>query len=168
MAKDTLKRIISHAIIVIVAYLLQAAFFSGLKVGGAAPLILPLVAVGIGLFDGGLWGGIWGVVCGLLCDVSLTDSGSLFTVYLAIAGFFTGFLSEFVLARGFPSFFTVSVVTLVIAALLQLAGPFFYHGAPLSVLWKPALIQIVYSALFILPVYYPVHRATRSTRRVRI
>ena len=134
MAKDTLKRIISHAIIVIVAYLLQAAFFSGLKVGGAAPLILPLVAVGIGLFDGGLWGGIWGVVCGLLCDVSLTDSGSLFTVYLAIAGFFTGFLSEFVLARGFPSFFTVSLVTLVIAALLQLAGPFFYHGAPRSVL----------------------------------
>ena len=168
MAKDTLKRIISHAVIVLVAYLLQAAFFSGLKVGGAAPLILPLVAVGIGLFDGGLWGGIWGIVCGLLCDVSLADSGSLFTVYLAIAGFFTGFLSEFVLARGFPSFFTVSLVTLVIAALLQLAGPFFYHGAPLSVLWKPALIQIVYSAVFILPVYYPVHRATRSTRRVRI
>ena len=168
MGKGTAKRIISHAIIVIVAYLLQAAFFSGLKVGGAAPLILPLVAVGIGLFDGGLWGGIWGVICGLLCDVSLTDSGTLFTIFLAIAGFFTGFLSEFVLARGFPSFFTVSTVTLVLSALLQMAGPFFYRGAPLSALWKPALIQTVYSALFILPVYYPIHRATRSTRRVRI
>ena len=168
MGKGTAKRIISHAIIVIVAYLLQAAFFSGLKVGGAAPLILPLVAVGIGLFDGGLWGGIWGVICGLLCDVSLTDSGTLFTIFLAIAGFFTGFLSEFVLARGFPSFFTVSIVTLVLSALLQMAGPFFYRGAPLSALWKPALIQTVYSALFILPVYYPIHRATRSTRRVRI
>lgn len=168
MAKDTLKRILSHAVIVLVLYLLQTAFFSGLKVSGAAPLLLPMAAVGFGLFEGGLWGGIWGLVCGLLCDVSLTDSGVLFTVFLTIAGFFTGFLSEFVLAKGFPSFLTVSAVVLVISVVLQMVSPVLYHGASLSVLWKPALIQTVYSALFILPVYYPIHRATRSTRRVRI
>ncbi len=168
MAKDTAKRILSHAIITLVAYLLQAAFFSGLKIGGAAPLILPLVAVGFGLFDGGLWGGIWGLICGLLCDVSLTDSGCLFTVFLTIAGFFTGFLSEFVLARGFPSFLTVSLAVLVLSAAFQLVGPCLYRGTPFSAVWKPALWQTLYSAVFILPVYYPVHRATRSTRRVRI
>lgn len=168
MSKDTAKRIISHAVITLVVYLLQAAFFSGLKIGGAAPLILPLAAVGFGLFDGGLWGGIWGLICGILCDVSLTDSGCLFTVFLTIAGFFTGFLSEFVLARGFPSFLTVSLAVLVLSAAFQLVGPCFYREVPFSVVWKPALWQTLYSAAFILPVYYPIHRATRSTRRVRI
>jgi len=168
LRKGPVYGIISHILIVLALYLLQTAVFSRLRINTAAPLLLPLAAVGFGLFEGGFKGGVWGLICGVLCDISLGDSGLLFTVFLTFAGFFTGFLSEFFLARGFPSYLTMSLLTLVLSVLLQLVGPHFYRGAPLAVLWKPALIQTIYSAIFIIPVYYPIHRATRASRRVRI
>jgi hypothetical protein len=127
-------------------------------------MLLPLAVVGIGLFEEGLWGGIWGIAAGVLCDISMADSFLLFTVTLTVIGFFTGFFSEFIIARGFPSFFVLSVISLILIALLQMFKYLVFYKVDFMLLSKVALYQTLYSAIFIIPVYYPVRRVTRRTR----
>lgn len=162
--KKKFKRILVHILFLFVLYILQTSVFSHIRVFGVYPLILPLAVVGIGLFEGGFQGGIWGIVAGILCDLSIADSSFLFTVSLTIIGFFTGFFSEFILTRGFPTFFLISVLTLALLAFLQMFRFLFFDGVSLDVLGPVAFYQTLYSAFFIIPIYYPVKRVTRKTR----
>ena len=158
MDRQTVKRGVLHVLYLLLLYLLQAVVFSRLRILGAAPLLLPLAAVGFGLYEGGLHGGLWGLAAGVLCDAAMGDSSVLFTVLCTLAGFLSGFLSEFVLARGFPSFALLGGVTLVLCAGAQSFVLLFFAGvAPLPLL-RTALVQTLYSLLFILPLYYPARR----------
>lgn len=158
MDKRKIKRVVLHIVFILLLFALQAAVFSRLRIFGASPLLLPIAAVGFGLYEGGLRGGLWGLVSGVLCDVAMGDSGVLFTVFCTLAGFFAGFLSEFVLARGFPSFAMLSGVTLVLSALLQSFALLFFKNVPPLPVLRIALVQTLYSLLFILPLYYPVRK----------
>ncbi len=161
MKAERLASLIKNTALLLALFLLQTGVFSRVRLMGAAPLLLPLFAVGAGLFNGGLHGGLWGLAAGVLCDASMGGTGLLFTVLLTVCGFFAGFLSQFILARGFPSFCVMSVAVLVISALLQLFRFLAFYGAdPLSLLLT-GLRQTLYSFIFILPVYLCVRRASR-------
>ena len=164
MNTNKLKRGALRALILILLYILQTDVFTHLKISCACPLALPLAAVGFGLFDGGLTGGLWGLAAGILCDVSV-GSGGGFTVLLTLAGFFSGFLSEFLLAKGFPSFLTLSAATLLLCAFIQAAPAVAYRGMPLSSAAAAALIQTLYSLIFVLPVYWVSRGISRMKGR---
>jgi rod shape-determining protein MreD len=162
--KNKIKRILTHFLLLFLLYILQTSVFTHIRLFGVFPLILPLAVVGIGLLEDGLNGGIWGIVAGLLCDISLADSGVLFTVSLAAIGFFTGFLSEFILARGFPTYSLLSLLVLAVLSFLQMFQYLIFDNVSFKILSRVALNQILYSALFIIPVYYPVKRVARKNR----
>lgn len=162
--KKKIKRILAHILLLFLLYILQTSVFTHIRLFGVFPLILPLAVVGIGLFEDGFNGGVWGIVAGLLCDMSLADSSVLFTVSLAVIGFLTGFLSEFILARGFPTYFFLSVLVLAVLSFLQMFQYLIFDHISFKILSRVALNQTLYSALFIIPVYYPVKRVTRKTR----
>lgn len=156
------KRGLLRALILILLYILQTDVFSHLRISGICPLALPLAAVGFGIFDGGLKGGIWGLAAGILCDISVGGSFG-FTILLTLVGFFSGFLSEFVLAKGFPSFLTLSVAALLLCSFMQAAPAVAYRGMPISGGTVSALIQTAYSLIFVLPVYW----ASRGISRLK-
>lgn len=164
MKREIRKSRVSRLIILIVLYFLQGTVFSRLRIFGAAALPLPLFAVCIGLFFGGVSGGCWGLASGLLCDLSLGGLGLTFTLYLTAAGFFSGFLCEFFLARGFPSFLLISVCCLIFAAFLQSFGYIFFLHCPILPILRTGLIQTLYSSLFILPVYLSVRHTRLKSR----
>ncbi len=93
-----------------------------------------------------------------------TDSIFMSLVTLRRNRLFSGFFSECILARGFPSFFVLSLISLVLIAFLQMFKYLVFYRISFMVLSKVALFQILYSALFIIPVYYPVRRITRRIR----
>ena len=160
-----LKRALLRLLLLLLLYFLQTDVFSHLRIAGVCPLLLPLAAVGFGLFEGGLTGGLWGLLAGLLCDLSLGEGTVAFTVFLTLAGFFTGFLAEFLLSRGFPSFLLLSLAVLLLAVLLQLFPLLAAPGAPLAALGRAALIQTLYSLVFVLPVYWAVRGVSRIRAR---
>ncbi len=157
-------KILSYVFFLIVLYFLQAAVFPRIPIWGIKPLIMPLAAVCIGVFEGSLWGGFLGLLCGLLCDFSVADTTVLFTVYLTILGFGAGLLSEYVLARGFPSFFVCSIVSLLLAAFLQSFKFLVYQGVSPLIIGRTALFQTIYSMFFVLPVYYSVRTISSRTK----
>lgn len=162
MNANKLKRGLLRALILLLLYILQTDVFNHLRISGVCPLALPLAAVGFGIFDGGLKGGLWGLAAGILCDLSVGSSYA-FTILLTLIGFFSGFLSEFVLAKGFPSFLTLSVGALLLCAFIQAAPAVAYRGMPLSDGAVSVLIQTVYSLIFVLPVYW----ASRGISRLK-
>lgn len=162
--KKKIKRILAHILLLFLLYILQTSVFTHLRLFGVYPLLLPLAVVGIGLFEDGFSGGVWGIVAGLLCDISLADSRVLFTVSLAVTGFITGFLSEFILARGFPTYFILSFLVLALLSFLQMFRYLVFDHISFKVLYPVAINQTLYSAIFIIPVYYQVKRVTRKPR----
>ncbi len=156
------RRIILRALMIFLLYVLQTDVFNHLRINGVCPLALPLAAVGFGIFDGGLKGGLWGLAAGMLCDASVGSSFS-FTILLTLIGFFCGFLSEFILAKGFPSFLTLSVAALLLCSVISAVPAISYRGVSLSDGIIAALIQAVYSLIFVLPVYW----ASRGISRLR-
>ena len=166
MKTEPYKIHLKYFIVLLIIYLLQSAVFPRLKILGVMPLILPLFAVGIGLFRGGLAGGCWGLAAGMLCDISLGGTGLLFTVFLTACGFFTGFLSQFVLAKGFPTYFVVSLSVLLIAAFIQMFGLLAYYGASPIALILTGLKQTLYSLVFVIPLYLCIRQASRQKSKV--
>ena len=160
MRAETLRSILGLLVIALLCYFLQSAFFSRLLIFGAAPLLLPLVAVAAGLLGSSGWGGAVGLICGILCDAALGGGGLLFTVALTVMGFFSGFLGDFILARGFPSY-------LLLSAFIQMFRLLAFDHAPAWPLVRMGLLQTLASAIFILPLYFCVRRALRSWRRGR-
>ncbi len=164
MKTENLRSALGLMLLAILCYFMQGAVFSRLRILGAAPLLLPMLALGCGLLAGAGWGGCFGLVCGILCDASMGSDGLLFTVYLTALGFFSGFLGEYVLQRGFPAFFLLTMLGLLAAAALQML-PLLYRKTPLPPLACTALVQTLYSLLFCLPLYLGLCRALRQKRR---
>ena len=167
MRAETLRSILGMALIMLLCYFLQSAFFSRLPIFGAAPLLLPLGAVAAGLLGSSGWGGAFGLLCGILCDAALGGGGLVFTVALTVMGFFSGFLGDFILARGFPSYLLLSVCALLLSAFIQMFRLLVFDRAPVWPLVRMGLLQSLASVIFILPLYFCVRRALRSWRRGR-
>ena len=162
MTAKKFKRGVLRALILLLLYVLQTDVFTHLRINGLCPLALPLAAVGFGIFDGGLTGGLWGLAAGILCDLSAGDSFA-FTVLLTLVGFFSGFLSEFILAKGFPSFLVLSVAALFVCSAMQAFPGVAFLGVPLTDGLVGTLIQTTYSLIFVLPVYW----ASRGISRLK-
>ncbi len=165
MRSEALKTGAALALLLLVTYLLESAVFSLLPILGVSPMLLPLLAVGVGLLGGGLWGCGFGLAAGILCGISAGSGGLLLALSLCVGGFFSGFLGEFVLARGFPSFAALSLGMLLLLSLLQLFPFAVYERFPLGPLLVTGLKQTLYSLLFLLPAYFCVRRAFRPLRR---
>ena len=165
MRAETLRSTLGLVLTMLLCYFLQSAVFSRLHIFGVSPLLLPLVAVGAGLLGSSGWGGAFGLFCGILCDAALGGGGLLFTVALTVMGFFSGFLGEFLLARGFPSYLLLSVGALLLSAFLQMFRLLVFDCVSPWLLIRMGLLQSLASALFILPVYFCVRRSLRAWRR---
>ena len=167
MKAEKLRSILGLVLIILLCYFLQSAVFSRLHIFGVKPLLLPLAAVGAGLLGSSGWGGAFGLLCGILCDAALGGGGLLFTVALTVLGFFSGFLGDFLIEKGFLSYLLLSVFTLLLSAFLQMFRLLVFDHAAAWPLIRTGLLQSLASAIFILPLYFCLRRAFRAWRRSR-
>lgn len=167
MKAETLRSTLGLLLVILLAYFLQSDVFSRLRIFSASPLLLPLAAVGAGLLGSSGWGGGFGLLCGILCDAALGGGGLLFTVALTALGFLAGFLGDFIMAKGFPSYLILSLAALLILAFLQMFRLLVFDRAAPWPLIRMGLLQTLASAIFILPMYLCVRRALRCWRRHR-
>jgi rod shape-determining protein MreD len=86
----TPKIAIRIGLILIVAVVLQVSFFSYLSILGAAPYVLPVVVVSLGLLGGGVVGAVCGFTAGLLLDSVLLQTLGVSSLVLLLVGYFAG------------------------------------------------------------------------------
>lgn len=139
---------------VFVVYILQSMIFTHIALFGAKPLLLPVAAVCIGLYEGGERGAVTGIIAGMLCDLSFNQPTVEFTLLLTAIGLLSGILFEYYLDRGFPSCLLVCALVLIISAFVQMFPLLIYRHVQLISLLKTAFIQTAYSLVFAIPFYH--------------
>lgn len=164
--KNLIFRILIHAVVLALLYVLQTMVLSRFRLFGVVPLILPLAVVGVALFEGPNWGGWVGLAAGMLSDVALSNHTVLFTILLTGLGLGVGLLSAYLLSRGFPSYFLCSGAALLVIAFFQMFPLLiFFRQSPLALL-QVAGLQTLYSMLFAVPLYYLARTVGRRAGRL--
>ena len=153
--------ILLHAVLILTAYTLQALVFPHITALRLTPLLLPLTVVGAAVFEGRMRGGIFGVFAGIFCDISFTQPVASMTALLMLSGLIIGFLSETIIARGFPAYLVCSVIVLAAVSFVQMFSLIFFRGIPASVLLPTAGLEILFSLIFSVPMYFVSRRLGR-------
>jgi len=78
------------ALIVLAAVIVQVSFFSFLSFFGAAPNVVPVVVVSLGLLGGGVVGAVCGFAAGLLLDSVLLQTLGVSSLVLLSIGYLAG------------------------------------------------------------------------------
>ena len=164
MGIDRVRSALRLALALLLFHLLQITLLARFRLWGAMPLPMPLLAVAAGLGGGGLWGGCFGLAAGIVCDSAMEESSLLFTVLLTVLGFFSGFLGEFVVARGFPSYLLLSLAGLVICTGMQMLLFYMRIPTPLPVLLVTGGKQLLLTLPFLIPVYWIIRWTLRPAR----
>ena len=77
-------------LVVILAVILQLAFFSQISILGATPDVLPVIAVALGLLGGGVIGAVCGFALGFLTDSLLLQTLGVSSIVLLTVGYLAG------------------------------------------------------------------------------
>ena len=154
----SLKEMISKLVLARIdgklALVLQNMLFTQLRLFGACPLILPAVAVAIGMFEGGTWGAVISMILGIFADMAFVENTVTFTVLFPLLSFGAGLSAQFFINRRFMGYMLTAFAALLVTALVQSILVALGGGVSVSILGT-ALLQ----ALFSLPVtvlcYFP-------------
>lgn len=162
-----LRRAIVYGLLVVVVLTLQNLVLSRIALFGVKPLLIPVVAAAVGLFEGGVWGGFVGLAAGYFADMG-TEHVVMFTVLLPLVGFFAGVLGKYMLHRGFMSFVVLALLALALAAFCQMfrflfllsddARQFLQVYLPGREIWpvlRMGILQTALSLVWSLPLYFP-------------
>ena len=152
-----------HILFVIIIYIFQSMVFTYIPIDGIVPVLLPIAVVGIAMFEGSSSGGGYGLFAGMLCDVSFNQPVIIMTVVLTLVGIFVGILSETIMSPGFPTFFLCCLAALILTSFVSMFSLLFFSGVDMSALLKVGLKQILYSMIFIVPIYFFVRALGQKT-----
>lgn len=155
------RRAIIFAGLMLAALFLQNIVLARVEIFGAIPFILPIFAVAVGFFQGGVWGGVFGIILGVLTDISLRDASVLMTILFPIFGFFSGALTMFFANKRFFAFFCAASGALVVTAMGQMFRFIFFVDTNILYVLLTGGLQVLWSVPFIFAFYFPCRAVSR-------
>jgi len=160
--------ILLHALLIMSVYAFQGVIFPYMRLGGLAPLLLPIASTGVALYEGKNAGGITGLFAGILCDISFNQPAGVFTVFLTISGLLVGTLADTVILRGFVTYYISCAVVLILSAFVQIFPLIILspNEIPLHILVPIALQQTMYSLILALPMWFFIRALGMWSERV--
>ena len=119
-SKSNIKRLLKYALFMFLALVAQNMLFTQLRLFGVCPLVLPAVAVAVGMFEGATWGAVFSLIMGIFADMAFIENTITFTVLFPVLSFATGFVSQFFINRRFFAFMGATLAALLITGVVQM------------------------------------------------
>ena len=117
------------------------------------PVLLPLLAVAGGTLEGAPFGAVYGMACGAaLSGLGHLGHGCILT--LALFGWVAGLVTQYVLRRDVWGHLICSVFTALLWELWEVVHRLIAHTAPLPVLLRVAVPELLWTLAMTLPVYW--------------
>lgn len=154
LAQTHIKRILKYAVYMILTLIVQNMLFSKIRIMGVCPMILPAVAVSVGMFEGPSFGVLFSLVLGLFADMAYVENTILFTTLLPALSFGTALITEFFVNRRFFAFMGTVLLASAVTALLQMLLTFAgdaWSGELLDTAVLQTLLSLPFSAAAYLP-----------------
>jgi len=146
--------ILLHALLLVTAYVFQGVILPFMRLGGLVPLLIPVAATGIALYEGRDTGGIAGLFAGILCDISFNEPIGSFTVLLTLTGLCIGTLADTVILPGFVTYYLSCFAVLVLSTFVQIFPLLVLQRVPVQSLVATAIQQNIYSLALALPIWF--------------
>lgn len=149
-----IKRVLKYALYMFLALIAQNMAFTQIRPLGVCPLVLPAVAVSVGMFQGATWGAVFSLIMGLFADMAFIENTVLFTLFLPALSFFAGFVSQYYINRRFFAFMGLAFAATLGTGIVQMTATFLKDA------WSPLMLttvalQTVWSLPFAAVAYFP-------------
>ena len=154
LGKLNIKRLLHAALDMFLALMCQTMFFSSIKLFGVYPMVLPAVAVAVGMFQGASWGAIFALVMGFFADMAYIDSTITYTVMFPALAFAAGFVAQFYINRRFFAYMGAAFAALLITAVVQMLKTIAMDQWAFSMI-PTIVIQTLWSMPAAAVAYYP-------------
>ncbi len=145
-----------HIALFIFLYLLTYTELLPLKIGNAAPMLLIPAVVTISFYYGEWRGFLCGLITGIFADASASQMLTFNTFLLMFIGLASGLLITYYLNKNIYTISVLSLCSCVFYYIIKWIGLYLIWGSPESsdYLLFHALPSAVYSAIFIIPLYF--------------
>ena len=150
-----------YAVYLLVVLIFQSILFTELRLFGVCPMVLPAVAVAVGMFEGATWGPLFSMLLGIFSDMAYVENTVFFTLMLPAISFFAAFISNYLINRRFFAYMGAASLGLLITAggqLLKTAASDSFS----MVMVTTALLQSLWSLPFAVLAYFPPARLSRA------
>lgn len=151
------KRVLRYALFMFLSLLAQTMVLNRFRILGVCPMVLPAVAVAVGMFEGATWGSIFSLVMGIFADMAFVENTVTFTVLFPALAFVSGFVSQFFINRRFFAFMGVALAALLATGLVQMLRTAAMDVFSLSMI-PTVLLQTLWSLPFAVLAYLPPAR----------
>lgn len=119
----------------------------------ALPLLLPMAAVAVGVLEGAGFGAGFGIAAGLVMS-ALSHGGPGCIPALSLAGWLSGLAAQYMLRRDVLGHLICCVAAGLCWELFQVASRLLAHTAPLLILLRVALPELLWTLALAIPVYW--------------
>ena len=151
------KRVLRYALFMFLSLLAQTMVLNRFRLLGVCPMVLPAVAIAVGMFEGATWGAVFSLIMGIFADMAFIENTVLFTVLFPALAFVSGFVSQFFINRRFFAFMGISLAGLLITGLVQMLHTAVSDVFSLSMI-STALLQTLWSLPLSALAYLPPAR----------
>lgn len=160
LEKINFGKVSRYALYLIVVLILQNILFTQMRLFGVCPLVLPAVAVAMGMFEGATWGAVFSLVMGIFADMAFIENTIFFTLLFPALSFLAGFVSNYYINRRFFAYMGAAAGGLLITAAAQILKTSAMDTFS-PVMITTGLLQTLWSLPFAALVYYPPSRLSR-------
>ena len=119
-AKINVKRLLKYALYMFLSLVAQNMLFTQIRPFGVCPMVLPAVAVAVGMFEGATWGAVFSLIMGIFADMAFIENTVTFTILFPALSFAAGFVSQFYINRRFFAFMGVTLAALLVTGVVQM------------------------------------------------
>ena len=152
--KINVRKILQYWLFMFLSLVAQNMLFTQLRPMGVCPLVLPAVAVAVGMFEGDVWGAVFSLIMGVFADMAFIENTILFTVLFPALSFLAGFVAHFFINRRFFAYMGAALVALVITGMVQMIKTAAMDQWS-SVMITTVLLQTLWSLPFAALAYFP-------------
>lgn len=115
-----IKRLLKYALYMFLALITQNMLFTHIRPLGVCPLVLPAVAVAVGMFEGATFGAVFSLIMGFFADMAFIENTTTFTILFPALAFASGFVAQFFINRRFFAYMGAAFVGLLATGIVQM------------------------------------------------
>lgn len=155
---------VSYSAAFLLIFFFESCVFNRFPAFGAIPMLAPLVVVAVALFEGSRNGALFGLAIGFFCSAVYYRGGLLMLPILAIIGIGTGATRKQKIGRSLLGCAICGLGSLTLLELAHMSYRLLFDGVSLATLIQVALPELLYSMVFLIPIYLLIRTVYHRVR----